>query len=153
MQGNSQIRNTTSRSEQPSSQHRSSVNNEYMKALEFVKMWAKTKCIKRKQNWRPDSRNGHCITTIVRVGEWSERPLRNDDWQVIADVWLNVYGKIYWLTSNFLIIPNAWLFSKSVHLWAREWYWHSNDHIIFLYFWVNWQCLGPKVSAVLMYVV
>ncbi len=68
------------------------------------------------------------------IFQWSERPLRNDDWlnnsQVISDVWLNVYGKIYWLTSNFLIIPNPWFFNKSVHFWAREWYWHRNDHIV-----------------------
>ncbi len=35
------------------------------------------------------------------IFQWSEMPLRNDDClnnsQVIADVWLNVYGKIYWL--------------------------------------------------------
>ncbi len=66
--------------------------------------------------------------------QWSERLLRNDDWQnnlkVITDVWLNVYGKIYyWFTSKFLIIPNAWLFNKSFHLCAREWYWYRNDHI------------------------
>ncbi len=31
--------------------HRSSANNEYMKALKLVKIWVKTKCIKkRKQN-------------------------------------------------------------------------------------------------------
>ncbi len=43
--------------------------------------------------------------------QWSKSPLRNDDSlnnsQVIADVWLNVHGKIYWLTSNVLLILNA----------------------------------------------
>ncbi len=82
------------------------------------------------------------------IFQWSERLLRNYDWlsnsHIIADVWLNVYGKIYWLTSNFLIISNTWHFNKSVHLWAREWYW--NDIFVFvskltmLYLW-------PKVSA------
>ncbi len=33
-----------------SNQHRSSDNNEYMKALKLVKIWAKTKFIKGQQN-------------------------------------------------------------------------------------------------------
>ncbi len=85
------------------------------------------------------------------IFQWSERLLRNNDWlnnsQVIADVWLNVCGKIYWLTSNFLINPNTWLFNKSVHLWAREWYCHRNDHICVFLSKLIMLYLRPKVSA------
>ncbi len=58
-----------------------------------------------------------------------------------------MHGKIYCLTSNFLIIPNPWLFNKSVHLWAREWYWHRNDHIFVFLSKLTMLYLRPKVSA------
>ncbi len=47
----------------------------------------------------------------------------------------------------FLIIPNAWLFNKSVHLWAKEWYWHRNDHIFVFLSKLTMLYLGPKVSV------
>ncbi len=85
------------------------------------------------------------------IFQCSERLLRNDDWlnnsQLIADVWLNMYGMIYWLTSNFLIVPNTWFFNKSVHHWAREWYWHRNDHIFVFLSKLTMLYLRSKVSA------
>ncbi len=74
------------------------------------------------------------------IFQWTERHLRND-------VWLNMYGTIYWLTSNFLIIPNLWLFNKSVNFWAREWYWLRNDHIFVFLSKLTMLYLWPIVSA------
>ncbi len=85
------------------------------------------------------------------IFQWSERPLRNLDWlnnsQVFADVCLNMYGKIYRLTSNCLIISNPWFFNKRVHLWAREWFWYRNEHIFVFLSKLTMLCLWPKVSA------
>ncbi len=63
------------------------------------------------QNWSAINQSMAPDQAHDSMFQWSEKPLRNDDRQnnskVIVDVWLNVYGKIYWLTSSFLIIPNA----------------------------------------------
>ncbi len=59
-------------------------------------------------------------------------------------------GRYIGLTSNFPIFPNTWLFNKSVHFWAREWYWHRNDHILVFLSKLTMLYLGPKVSGLFL---